>query len=291
MFPNTRLMIVAIFASIAVLICGFGIFAALRVNHEPLSRLPAGGAPPGFVADRAAPTAGRPAVAEPFGSRFQSSEAAIAAAAAGLSPPNPDRRGEAEPPAAVSTIAPVPAPAADDVAQPASAPETLPVAAANAAAPAQEQQAVEPGRNATAEPAADFTGTVSRATPSDSAAGDRPADQAPPMEQTTVKTQVTPKVTAKTGRKAVSARRLAASARRAARSRARRLAQPTNQTSPLQQLGIQSAPNAAPLPAQRQVLLKPRRSTKKPAAHRAAAPKAAAKKTAVGGPLVNRLAP
>lgn len=41
MFPNVRLMIGALFASVVALTCGFGIFAAFRVNHEPLSRLPA----------------------------------------------------------------------------------------------------------------------------------------------------------------------------------------------------------------------------------------------------------
>lgn len=41
MFPNVRLMIGALLASVVVLCCGFGIFAAFRVNHEPLSRLPA----------------------------------------------------------------------------------------------------------------------------------------------------------------------------------------------------------------------------------------------------------
>ena len=41
MFPNVRLMIVAMFASVVALSCGFGVFAAFRINHEPLARLPA----------------------------------------------------------------------------------------------------------------------------------------------------------------------------------------------------------------------------------------------------------
>jgi hypothetical protein len=41
MFPNVRLLAGALFASVVALCCGFGIFAAFRVNHEPLSRLPA----------------------------------------------------------------------------------------------------------------------------------------------------------------------------------------------------------------------------------------------------------
>lgn len=39
MFPNVRLMIVAILAAIAGIGCGLGLFATFRVNHEPLARL------------------------------------------------------------------------------------------------------------------------------------------------------------------------------------------------------------------------------------------------------------
>lgn len=39
MFPNVRLMIAAVAASVVALSCGFGVFAAFRVNHEPLARL------------------------------------------------------------------------------------------------------------------------------------------------------------------------------------------------------------------------------------------------------------
>jgi hypothetical protein len=40
MFPDLRQMVAAVLASIMVLICGFGLFAAFRISHEPLSRLP-----------------------------------------------------------------------------------------------------------------------------------------------------------------------------------------------------------------------------------------------------------
>ncbi len=56
MFPNVRLMIVAVVASVFVLSCGFGVFAALRVNHEPLARLPSVTAPVQLAADNPAPT-------------------------------------------------------------------------------------------------------------------------------------------------------------------------------------------------------------------------------------------
>ena len=45
MFPNVRLMAVAILAAITGISCGLGLFAAFRVNHEPLARL-AEGSPP-----------------------------------------------------------------------------------------------------------------------------------------------------------------------------------------------------------------------------------------------------
>jgi hypothetical protein len=45
MFPNVRLMVVAILAAIAGIGCGLGLFATFRVNHEPLARLAEGGPP------------------------------------------------------------------------------------------------------------------------------------------------------------------------------------------------------------------------------------------------------
>lgn len=51
MFPNVRLLIGALFASVIALSCGFGVFAAFRVNHDPLSRLPANTAALQLIAD------------------------------------------------------------------------------------------------------------------------------------------------------------------------------------------------------------------------------------------------
>jgi len=45
MFPNFRLIVVAILAAIAGIGCGLGLFATFRINHEPLERL-AEGSPP-----------------------------------------------------------------------------------------------------------------------------------------------------------------------------------------------------------------------------------------------------
>jgi len=45
MFPNVRLLVVAVLAAIAGIGCGLGLFATFRVNHEPLARLTEGGPP------------------------------------------------------------------------------------------------------------------------------------------------------------------------------------------------------------------------------------------------------
>jgi hypothetical protein len=73
MFPNVRLMIAATLASVLVLICGFGMFAAFRVSHEPLVRLPAVSAPLQFVADNAVKLSTVLASGEPLDRRLQMS--------------------------------------------------------------------------------------------------------------------------------------------------------------------------------------------------------------------------
>ena len=69
MFPNIRLMIAAMVASMVALSCGFGVFAAFRVNHEPLVRLPPVTAPLQLIAGNSASVA--VAAAEPFDRRLQ----------------------------------------------------------------------------------------------------------------------------------------------------------------------------------------------------------------------------
>jgi hypothetical protein len=54
MFPNVRLLIAAMLASVLVLICGFGVFAAFRVSHEPIAHLPVAVAPLQLVAENRA---------------------------------------------------------------------------------------------------------------------------------------------------------------------------------------------------------------------------------------------
>lgn len=57
MFPNVRLLIGALFITVLVLSGEFGVFAALRVNREPLSRLTSQSAPLQFAAGKNAPRA------------------------------------------------------------------------------------------------------------------------------------------------------------------------------------------------------------------------------------------
>jgi len=103
MFPNIRLMIAAIVASIVALSCGFGVFAAFRVNHEPLVRLPPVTAPLQLIAGNSAAVA--VATAEPFDRRFQTSPPQSAARP--TEPPTPrrdDREGVESAPVASAAV-------------------------------------------------------------------------------------------------------------------------------------------------------------------------------------------
>jgi hypothetical protein len=101
MFPNVRLLVLALLASIVALSFEFGVFAAFRVNHEPLSRLPADTTTLQLVADESPAPAG--AWVAPIGSGAQPSEAEIGAPAdapavtplgrQSIAPPNPVSMG------------------------------------------------------------------------------------------------------------------------------------------------------------------------------------------------------
>jgi hypothetical protein len=81
MLPNVRLQIVALFVSVVALSFGFGVFAAFRVNHEPLVQVPAAAAPLPPVAENATPSGTTASWGAPFGSRFWLSETQIHGAA------------------------------------------------------------------------------------------------------------------------------------------------------------------------------------------------------------------
>jgi len=73
MFPNIRVMTVAMFASVFALSFGFGLFAEFRVNHEPLARPPVISGPVQPDGERIH-AAHLTAADSPFAMRFQTPE-------------------------------------------------------------------------------------------------------------------------------------------------------------------------------------------------------------------------
>ncbi len=203
MFPNVRLMIVAIMASILGMSCGLGVFAVFRVNHDSFVRLPNATPPLQLAFDNGVPVAvkdpaGKDAVASdsavaPFGARFEVNlplnvgpaphllRAAVPEAAA--TPAASPSDAEAATPPSVPAIEPgseaqtPPAPAPANDATVAAAPATDAQASDNppAAAPAAEAQ--QPGDTAgtTPDAAAD---KLDQAPLQTATTGDAPADQA-----------------------------------------------------------------------------------------------------------------
>jgi len=207
-------MIVAMALAVVALSFGFGVFAAFRVSHEPLTRLPATATPFQYVADNAAPPAGTFTAGQSFGSRFQLSEAMIAGAAAGISRA-PDSTDGGPPSAA--TVAP-----AADSGEPAQPPAA---AAAAAAAPESETAAIEASDDQ-ASPAAPATEL-----PKPETAGPAAAAPAEPPKQSNAG-------------KAASRHRQAAKLHRARRARATAIAQSANQNAAFPAPNFKTAPPA-----------------------------------------------
>jgi hypothetical protein len=70
MFPNPRIMFVAVIAAVAAFGGGFGVFAALRLSHQPFARGANGGTSLRFFNDPAE-QAGEDMAPAPFGVRFR----------------------------------------------------------------------------------------------------------------------------------------------------------------------------------------------------------------------------
>jgi hypothetical protein len=164
MFPNIRLQIVALFVSVVALSFGFGVFAAFRVNHEPLAQIPAGAAPLQLGAENAAPSGAATSWGAPFGSRFWLSETQIHGAAdlpaltpvvrhdvtertitwivvtgSVAGPPAPAQQPRPASPDVQSVEAPL-APKQGDAPEETAAPQTAPTAVVGAAEPAAQVQ-------------------------------------------------------------------------------------------------------------------------------------------------------
>jgi hypothetical protein len=235
MFPNVRILIAAVVASVVALSCGFAMFAALRVNHEPLSRLANGAAPLQLAAGNPIPSVAMPAPVDSFGNRSPLNQADSAGASPEAPPRQPDHDNSVEPPSAVaSTTATAPETGAAEPAQPA------PVALAPAAEPDAKPDEVavapnEPPPAPPSEPAPVATETAVTEPPAEQAA---PAKPAAPTEQASQEPNPDTKPdTATTAaaeppppegpHKAAHRHRLAAKAQRARQARA--IAQPASQ--------------------------------------------------------------
>jgi hypothetical protein len=125
MFPNLQWLVAAMVASILVLSGGFGLFAALRVIHEPLTHLPPSAGPLQTFAENTAP----PVVAVPFRSRFPADAKPVVQVGGDLQALRLDRDDDA---AEVEPPAPQPEDKAAAEAQPATPPDAeQPLAAAD----------------------------------------------------------------------------------------------------------------------------------------------------------------
>lgn len=86
MFPNARLVIVAIFSSIVAVSCGLGVFAAFRINHQPFTRLQSADPPLQLVSGSGAPALVKDMAAAPFGVRFPLNAPVAVPEAAAIAP-------------------------------------------------------------------------------------------------------------------------------------------------------------------------------------------------------------
>jgi hypothetical protein len=194
MFPDVRLLIAAVVASVVALSCGFAMFATFRVNHEPLSRLATGAAPLQLAAGN--PSAATPAATESFGIRFPVSQADRAGAPAEAAPPQPDHEDHvAAPNAVASTAATAAETGAVEPEQP--APEQpAPVAQA----PATESEAKQDEALVTPREPAPAASSEPPPAATDTAAAEPAPEQAAPAGQTAASEQASQEVNQETNK-------------------------------------------------------------------------------------------
>jgi hypothetical protein len=82
MFPNVRLLVAAMLASVIAVSCTFAVLAAFRVDPEPLAGIRPARAPLQLLADNSPPNNLTIAWGEPFGTRFRAENGPLAGAAA-----------------------------------------------------------------------------------------------------------------------------------------------------------------------------------------------------------------
>jgi hypothetical protein len=285
MIPTIRSMIVAMLLTLMALVGGFGLFAAFRVNHEPLAQLPTS-ATPFALANNDAPPRALSFASEPsFGSRLESNAALIAINTASTSGANPDSANAVESPSVVvapdsSTDSPPATIAAVDT----KAEDASPPAAHTAANPKTDDASptgtvaeIDPKTDSAVPPQPDAETAATPLTAAVEPASDQANDQAASVENSqpesappaaasletpapTVTAAVTPAATATatpadeqiTAWEIAKRKRLAA-ARRARRARALAAAQLANQNSLFPQPNFQSPSQTGSQPAQQAV--------------------------------------
>jgi outer membrane biosynthesis protein TonB len=235
MFPNVRLMIAAVAASVLALCCGFAMFAAFRVSHEPLSRLAAGNAPLQLAADSTAPSAVALPAGQPFGARFELIQAQPAAAPVQAAAVVQDAAAAPEPKQDDAAVPPPepPAAVAADTTTDTAAIEPAPTPEPEQAAPAEQAASAE--QTPPAEPAA------SAAQPMQAAATETTAATVP--QTATTAAAASP---AEARQKIVKRQRLAARARRARGAIARAIAQPIGRNAAAPPPNFQTARSVSP---------------------------------------------
>ena len=159
MFPNLRLMVVAVLASILGISCALGLFAEFRVSHDSFLRESNAGTPLQLGSSDAAPPGRVVNTAAPFEFRFQAPPPPAAVEAVG-SPETPNRTAVVQTPQPANAATPESEPAVNPAAA-ATAPATASdITAEPVPAPASSDHATEtPSSAATGSIAAQ---TVSR---------------------------------------------------------------------------------------------------------------------------------
>jgi hypothetical protein len=239
MIPTVRSMIVAVLLTMTVLVGGFGLFAAFRVNHEPLARLPVAATPFQLASIDGAPRALSFASDQPH---LESNEA-LRAVATAVSAHDPDQAEAAASPATAATdnaagnAAPehiATAPVQDFTA--AERPGNLSVAPADAVAAVPPPETAQPQTAEAPAPAGDTTRPETAVVVTGSIAEMPPQDVAAPK----VAAPAMPADPQETARQMINRKRLAA-LRRIRRARIVAHAQVTNDIGGFGQPNFQSA--------------------------------------------------
>ena len=271
MFPNLRLMVVAVLASILGISCALGLFAEFRVSHDSFLRELNAGTPLQLGSSDAAP--GRVVnTAAPFEFRFQAPPPPAAVEALG-SPETPDRtavvqtpqpanapKPEFEPAANPATAATARATASDVMAEPAPAPASSdhatetpsPAATGSIAAQNALSEAPQDGRQ-NAKPSAE--GNLAAQTPATPS-----ADESAPKSEIA---PASPSAATPEKRSQVTLRHRPIIARRIQRTR---LAAPVQGFTTLQPVFQWTLPpgTQSPQPARRRVIIRRIRPVRKP---------------------------